>query len=726
MTFKSRLMIGVGLVALAAEAGPALAQQPVLEEIVVTAQRREQNLQQAPVAVTAFTASELEKAQVNAMIDLSSRAPNLFISNASASPATVRTFLRGAGQNDNTIPTAEQSVGFYVDDIYQARGNALNTEFFDVERIEVLRGPQGTLYGRNTAVGAIKIVTQVPDGETTGKADVSYGRYSEFRTRGTFAFPIVDDKLAASLSGIYMDRGGDRFNTVLGRKVNERKYGGLRGVFHYTPSDNLDIVFRAFWTRDKNQHNSVVAASDLDGRPLIGDYFRVTVPFLPFGRTQQNGFNGKLTYDLANDWTLEYIGSYLSLTDDSFADVSGGQRLATGTFRSNFNIATELDNDQMSHELKVAGDAADGKLRAAFGAYYFRETTQGYLDSRIIPQAIPPLPLPFVVRNVTNLDLATDAYAFFGQGTYYVTEQLGVTVGGRISWDKKDATADFTASQTLPVAGTAPTTRVTTDKTFKEFTPKFGLEYQADDDLFLFANAAKGFKGGGFNGRGNTATIFQATFNEETVWTYEAGVKSELMDNRLRVNATYFLNKFNDLQLQAFVGSAGAVATSNAGKARVHGLELETTYAATDDLTLRASIATMSDKYTRVDPTSDVATNRATELPTTPSFESSVGFDWSIPSPDVDGTLDVGATYTHRASFYPGTVQTFRTLTKAQDLVDARLTWMHEDEQFSVTVSGRNLLDKHYPFATLFVAGVVNAKYPAERRMWHISARYTY
>lgn len=723
MTFKSRLLIGA---ALAMVAFDSTAQQPALEEIVVTAQRRAQNLQQAPVAVTAFTASELERAQVNAMIDLSSRAPNLFISNASASPATVRTFLRGAGQNDNTIPTAEQSVAFYVDDIYQARGNALNTEFFDIERIEVLRGPQGTLYGRNTAVGAIKVVTAVPDGETTGKFDVSYGRYKEFKTRGTFMFPVVEDKLAASVSGIYMDRGGDRFNTVLNRKVNERKYAGVRGVFHYTPSDDLDIVFRAFWTRDKNQHNSVAAASNLDGQPISGSLFRVTVPFLPFGRTQQNGFNGKLTYDLADGWSMEYIGSYLSLTDDSFADVSGGQRLATGAFRSNFNILTELDNDQMSHELKFSGDLADGKFKSVFGAYYFRETTQGYLDSKIIPQAIPPLPLPFVVRNETNLDLATDSYALFGQGTFYVTEELGVTLGGRYSTDKKDAIGAFTASQTLPVPGVAPTTRVTTDKKFKEFTPKFGIEYQANDDVFVFANAAKGFKGGGFNGRGNTATIFQATFNEETVWTYEGGIKSEFMDNRLRLNATYFLNEFSDLQLQAFVGAAGAVATSNAGKARVHGLELEATYAATDELTLRASVATMSDKYTRVDPTSDVATNRATELPTTPAFEGTIGFDWDIPAPGMDGEIGVGGSYTHRASFYPGTVQTFLTEVKAQDLVDARVSWTHEDGQWSVTASGRNLLDRYYTFTTLFVAGIVNARYPAERRSWHLTAKYNY
>jgi len=723
MPFKSRLLLGAAMVTLTVDAN---AQQPVLEEIVVTAQRREQNLQQAPVAVTAFTASELEKAQVNAMIDLSSRAPNLFISNASASPATVRTFLRGAGQNDNTIPTAEQSVGFYVDDIYQARGNALNTEFFDIERIEVLRGPQGTLYGRNSAVGAIKIVTVVPNGETTGKADVSYGRYNEFKTRGTFQFPIIEDKLAASLSGIYMDRGGDRFNTVLGRKVNERKYGGLRGVFHYTPSDDLDIVFRAFWTRDKNQHNSVTAASNLDGRPISGSFFRVTVPFVPVGRTQQNGFNGKLTYDFSNDWNLEYIGSYLSLTDDSFADVSGGQRLANGTVRSNFNILTEVDNDQMSHELKFSGDLADGNFKSVFGAYYFRETTQGYLDSRIIPQGIPALPIPFVVRNETNLDLATDSYALFGQGTFYVTEQLGITLGGRYSTDQKDATANFTGTSGFPVFAVAPTTRVTTDKKFKEFTPKFGAEYQASDDVFLFANAAKGFKGGGFNGRGNTATIFQATFNEETVWTYEAGFKSEFADNRMRLNATYFLNKFSDLQLQAFVGAAGAVATSNAGKARVHGLEVEATYAATDELTLRASVATMSDKYTRVDPTSDVATNRATGLPTTPAFEGSVGFDWNVPVPAMDGEIAVGSTYTHRASFFPGTVQTFLTRVKSQDLVDARIGWTHEDGQWSVTASGRNLLDRHYTFTTLFIAGVVNARYPAARREWHLTAKYTY
>lgn len=726
MNIKTMLLNGVGLAAIVT---PSLAQpQGALEEIVVTAQRREQNLQQAPVSVTAFTGDELDRAQIGALVDLSSKAPNLFISNASASPATVRTFMRGAGQNDNTIPTAEQSVGFYVDDIYQARGNALNTEFFDVERIEVLRGPQGTLYGRNSAVGAIKVVTAVPDGETSGKADVSYGRYNEFRARGTFMFPVVEDKLSASVSGIYFDRGGDRFNTVLNRKVNKRDYGGLRGVLHYTPSDNLDIVFRAFWTNDDNQHNSVYPADTATGASLTGSLFVTRVPFLPYGKTKQAGFNGRVTYDLGNAWSAEYIGSYLNLDDDSFADVSGGQLLANGAVRSNFNILTGLSNEQSSHELKLSGDAADGRLKAVFGAYYFHETTFGSLDSKIIPQAIPAVTLPtgYVVRNVTNLDLGTDAYALFGQGTYYVTEQLGLTVGGRISWDKKDASGDFTAFQGFPAFVQAPTTRVTTDKTFKEFTPKFGIEYQAADNVFLFANAAKGFKGGGFNGRGNTATIFQATFNEETVWTYEGGLKSELMDNRLRLNATYFLNKFSDLQLQAFVGTAGAVATGNAGKARVHGLELEATLVASDGLLLRGSLATMSDKYTQLDPTSDVATNKATELPTTPAFEGTVGFDWTAPAAVLNGSVALAASYTHRASFYPGTVQTVNTLTKPVDLIDASLTWMHEDERFSVSLSGKNLLDERYAFTTLFIAGVTNAKYPSERATWRLTAKYTY
>lgn len=202
------------------------------------------------------------------------------------------------------------------------------------------------------------------------------------------------------------------------------------------------------------------------------------------------------------------------------------------------------------------------------------------------------------------------------------------------------------------------------------------------------------------------------------MWTYEGGVKSELMDNRLRLNATYFLNRFNDLQLQAFVGSAGAVATGNAGKASVHGLELEATLAVTDELLLRGAIATMSDKHIEVDPTSDVATNRATELPTTPAFEGSFGFDWTVPVSALKGSVSLAGTYTHRASFYPGTVQKVNTLTPAVDLVDASLSWMHEDEQFSVIVSGKNLLDERYAFTTLFIAGVTNAKYPSERAIW--------
>jgi iron complex outermembrane receptor protein len=289
------------------------------------------------------------------------------------------------------------------------------------------------------------------------------------------------------------------------------------------------------------------------------------VPFVPFGLTKQAGLSSKITYDINEDWSLSYIAGHLNLTDQSDADVSGGVPGPGGTFISAFRIRTGFNNHQTSNELQLTGSGFDGKLDLTAGLYYFKETNTNFLVNTLFGGA---------VVNTSGADLVTNNYAAFGQITYHVTEQLGLTVGGRISEDQKKA--DFRLAAVRPVP--SPTATVIREDDFKEFTPKFGVEYQATDDILVFASAAKGFKAGGYNGRGNTPLVINIPFNEEIVWTYEGGIKSEFADNRIRLNAGYFYNDFSDLQLQAFLNAPGVppgtVVTSNSGTAKVDGIEV--------------------------------------------------------------------------------------------------------------------------------------------------------
>ena len=675
------------------EIAQAASAEQDINEIIVTAQRREQNLQDVPVAVTAFGAAQLGKMGVTELKDITATVPNLVMAAGSSSPSAVRAFMRGAGSNDSLTVTTEQAVGFYIDDIYQARGGGLNLELADIERIEVLRGPQGTLYGRNTMVGALKVVTFRPNGDYRLDGDVSIGSLDYRRVRAIASAPLNDD-LAASISGLWTKRDGRTFNRALGIHVNEREASNVRGTLRYHGNPDWDVILRVGHIRDSGDGMTATPlAAGNKMIPLYGSLFETSARERAFSRYNETNTSLDATWK-PEGFSLQYIGSLIWIDNDVRADLTGGQRPDLG------NIDDRLNNRQSSHELKFQPDSLlDGKLDLLLGVYGFHEKSDAVMLAGTLPL-------------VTVIDrAATSSYALFGQATVNLTERLSATVGGRWTRDRKHLVA------TLPNAAT-----VNAKKTFKQFTPKFDVQFEANDNVMLYASYSRGFKGGGFNGRAGNAASMSTPFEAEQVSAWEAGVKSELFDRRLRLNMAYFYNNFKDLQLTSFIGNSNATLISNAGGAVVQGLEAEATAQLGSGFSLQGSLATMADHYKNLAPNSQPIRLNSTDVPSTPSLSWSAGIEWQRQI-DGFGQISLGSNIAYRADYQLGVSPISRLRVPDVYLVNASIDWESLDGHWGLSLAGTNLANEHYQ-ETAIQIGTVASVVPAKPREWRLTLRY--
>lgn len=664
-------------------------------EIIVTAQRKEQNLQNVPVAVTAFGSAQLDNMGVVELKDITATVPNLVLAAGSSSPSAVRAFMRGAGSNDSLTITTEQAVGFYVDDIYQARGGGLNLELPDIERIEVLRGPQGTLYGRNTMVGALKIVTFRPDGDYRMDADISIGSFDYKRVRAIASAPLNDD-IAASISGLWTKRDGRTFNRAMDEYVNNREASNIRGTVRYHGNPNFDVIMRVGHVNDNGDGTTATPlAPGTTMEPLYGSLFEANDSEHALSKYKETNTNLDATWK-ANGFNLQYIGSLIWIDNKVRADLTGGQRPDLGT------INDVLHNRQMSHELKFQPNTMfGGAVDVLMGAYAFSEKSDAVMLSGTLPL-------------VTIIDNAkTTSYALFGQATVDLTDKLSATIGGRWTRDRKILQA--TASDGLIVDA---------NKKFELFTPKVDVQFQATDDIMFYGSYSVGFKGGGFNGRAGNAASMSTPFEAEQVSAWEGGVKSELFDRRLRLNLTYFYNDFKDLQLTNFVGTSSATRISNAGGAIVQGLEVEATAKLTRELSLMGTLATMADRYKNLDPNSQPVRLNSTDVPSTPSLSWSGGFEWQKPVIGI-GKFKLGSNVAYRAHYQLGVSPVSRLLVPSIYLVNANIGWESEDGKWGLNLAGTNLANEHYQ-ETAIQIGTVATVVPAKPREWRLNLSYKY
>ncbi len=638
---RHALCFAVSLAALGA-AMPVAAQDPIpdpqqaedeegLGTIVVTAQRREQSVQDVPIAISAFDGRELERRGVTEALQIAEFVPNLVGLNNTGLGSANAYFLRGLG-NTETIPTFDPPIGTYVQDIYLSRQNANNLSLFDVDRIEVLRGPQGTLFGRNTTGGAIAVFLQDPTDDFGGYAEIGYGSYENILARASINVPAFEG-FAFKLSGYYNNDDGYVINSTTGERLNENDGWGVRAAWLADLGPNVSWTFNYFHTETQGAN-----ILNFDCNPADPD--NCDGRFSTTGLTQDTSFESLLTgpkagYGLGNDTRVDFFSSnfefragvatinaitgYVYTAQDYALDFADGRGLPSltgprppvrGYSFGGFTIVNEGEFKQFSQEVKANASLFDGFFDIVAGVYYFEEDNfSDFGDIFTLPFAPPPVGFPIVLADRT-LENSTEAYAAYAQGDLNITDQITLTAGLRFTDETKMlSVSDNRAScndggiepgciddQNLVAANGVP---IPTEQNVKVWTPRFALNFEPNPDLLLFASATRGFKSGGWNARGTSATELLA-FDPEYAWSYEAGAKWEGLDNTLRVNLTAFWLDVTDLQTPSALirpnGSIGFI-TRNFADYENKGVEIEVQAQPVRGLNLYVSGGYQNDTY---------------------------------------------------------------------------------------------------------------------------------
>ena len=652
---KRILLASAALSAIAAM--PASAQDAAPDEeasgiadIVVTAQRRAENVQDVPIAISAFSAEQLEAQGVSNALQLGQYVPNLVAQNNTGIGSANAYFLRGLGSTE-TIATFDPPVGTYVDDVYLSRQNANNLALFDVERIEVLRGPQGTLFGRNTTGGAINIIMAQPGDTIGGFAEVGYGRFNRTLARGSIDLPLADT-LAIKVSGYWQNDRGYARNVTTGERLNDDDGWGARlGIAgQLAPWARWNAGYMHIVSKGDNILNfncNPADPSDCNGRFISTGLRKADGPPSPYapvvvtGRKANYGLGqeavsdiitSNLAFDLNDDTTLSFITGYVSLTQQfayDFFDGRGGPSITTprpavrGFARGGFTILNDGQHTQFTQEIKLNGTLANGFIDYVGGFYYIDERNR--TDFADLFTLSPTTTLLLADRTLRN---TTTAYAGYLQADFSLSDQFKLTAGIRYTDEEKrlrfndnrascndgtiEATCLVNANLVVPANGTTVTTpqAIPTRQKVTEWTPRFAANFTPNNDLLFFVSATRGFKSGGWNAR--AAAPSQALpFDPEKVWSYEAGMKADLFDRRVRANITLFQLDVSDLQILAGLlnTTTGALTfiTRNFADYRNRGVEAEFTFAPVDGLNLYANIGYQDDKYRVPDnaPTTD-------------------------------------------------------------------------------------------------------------------------
>jgi iron complex outermembrane recepter protein len=598
-----------------------------LEEVIVTARHKNENLQSVPIAVSAFGAEQMRMARLEGLGDMAGRVPGFQISTESASEPNL--FIRGIG-SDMESAGSDSAIGIFVDGVYQSRGAAAATELFDLERIEIMRGPQGTLYGKNVVGGAIAYITQKPTEEFEGKLELGLGNYDLIETRGILNVPM-GDSLAGRFSFATKDRDGTADNLHTGNEVDDRDQYSVRGQLAWDATDALEFILSADmydqdstapWRSLTKADTSINAPNDRSDKPweakdprkgynsldgvqdvsLWGTALTVNWHTDAFTLTSITAYRD-------NDYTMidNAAGTYVSLDVngalDDHPDNWDYDPTASGESPHDYpslewNQDKQEESDQFSQEFRLAGLAMNNKLDWLAGVYYAEET----VDRTEVVNFYFDIHTWYsfgsrgVESNATSVD--TTSYAAFAQGTWHFNDAWSLTLGGRYSVDDKD----FSAMRDAPEEWPPLFYDVDDSEEWSEFTPNATLNFQANDDVFMYLTYSEGYKAGGWNGEDAVSgEIAAESYDPEYATNFEFGAKTEWWDNRLQLNGALFYTVYDDLQTDQFVdqeGGAPAIITSNAEEAESQGLEIEFIALLTEGLTLSGSYGYLDTEIT--------------------------------------------------------------------------------------------------------------------------------
>lgn len=750
---RNRLSLAIGLTLFvgAAQAQNAATDQTpaskksetTLEAVTVTARRREETLQDVPVAVTAFTPEAIDKLNVRDIGDLDALVPNLTIYAARGSNSTITAYIRGVGQSD-PLWGVDPGVGLYLDDVYIARPQGGLLDVFDVGRIEVLRGPQGTLYGKNTIGGAIKYVSRNLPQETEGFAEITVGNFNELDFKGAIG-GSVGDSVRMRLAAASLNRDGFGENVVSGEDVSDKDIQALRfTVGYFGEDDRFNLRFSTDYTKDDS---GVRGAQMLttnfrdpaspDTLPLFGRYdVRNGMPNV--NETTLFGSALTATWKPNDNWTLKSTTAYRESDTTTYIDFDTLQAQLT-------DVKAFYNDEQLSQEFQAAYDAA-GKSHGVFGLYWFKGRAGGlvqniFLKGADIPPFFPNPPGPGFAGQFgdTRGDVDTKSIAFYGDWIYDLTEKLSLS--GGLRWTKEEKHANVLNRSYANETFSVPTGTVAFDKTktFTNLSPKVSLDYKVTDNTLLYGLFARGFKSGGYNIRASVLPNSQEPYNDEQVDSLEIGSKMSFLDQRMFLNLAYFHNKYKDIQLSVFTTCVVSnVPTfcadfTNAGQGTVSGAELELQLRPNEHWFISGNLAVLDAKF---DEFMFKGVNIADlqDFTNAPELSGAVNVEYIQPLAS-GGNLSfrVGYSYQSEVTATTEIVQDPITLAVTnpihQDgygLLSAGIRWKTASD-WTFSLQGSNLADKHY-LTTGYVipsTGVRTGFYGNPRQVT-LSARYEF
>ncbi|MGK0491008.1 MAG: iron complex outermembrane receptor protein [Sphingomonas echinoides] len=722
-----RLLLSASVALAAIAAVPAMAQtaptpttaepEAVAEssDIVVTARRRAETLLNVPIAVTAFSADRLEKTGVVDLADIQNVTPNTTLKDARGTNSTLAAFIRGVGQQD-PVPGFEAGIGIYLDDVYLNRPQAAVLDVYEVDRIEVLRGPQGTLYGRNTIGGAVKYVTKRLADVPEASFKASYGSFNQADGIISLSTP-VGPLFKIGLSGARLTRDGFGRNTNLNIDNYNKDVWAGRGTIEFaSPDGRMSLRLTGDYTEDKSnaRNGSRLITSLASATPVQSNPFDTRAGLnSPRQNIQAGGLSLVATGELSDHLTLKSISAFRK--DRSFTPIDFDALPAVDV-----DVPAVYRNEQTSQEFQLAYKS--DKLNGLVGFYYLGAKASTGFDV-LLSTTLPNFDA------YTAGDVRTETSSIFGDFTYDFTPQWSLSLGGRYTWDQRESyifkasyfgvTSEFGGNPTLVGA---PSTNFRGTANFKRFTPRASLSFKPTADHLFYASYSEGFKGGGFDPRGSGTSApdvnqdgvrsYQEIYNyllfkPEVVKSYEVGWKGALFDKRLTFALDGFYSDYSNVQVPGSVGCIiGGVQsfcgiTTNAAKATIKGVELESNAilardfaGAGSNVTLAGTLGYISAKYkTFIGPTgTDVANVRVFQ--NTPDWTLSGTLGATLPAGP--GKVNASTTVSYRSLTHQ-----FETASPFLDqpgyaLWDAHLTYTFGKGRYSIGVHAKNITDKHY------------------------------
>ena len=715
---RSLPVAAMSLAALLAQSGTAQQSadddgQLTLEEIVVTAQKRSQSIQEVPVAMTAFGGDALEDNGAVNLEDLSGIAPNVQLTQMAIIPNVGSFTIRGINFTDPD-PNADPKTGVSLDGVPLTRNNGLLMDMFDIESVEVLRGPQGTLYGRNNMAGTIKLVSARPTEETGGKVKATIGDYGQQILRAVLnSGSFADGRLRAKVAVSHREFDGQHENLFTGTELGAQEARGGRATVSYD-GDGFDVTVIADMVEEEFAGPATSSVlNDPDGIGRDGDEYEVHQDVDGYSDFDTLGLTLQANREL-DAGTLTLVAGHREIEYETFGDFDGyagapdRPRMLPPPFSffQAFHVRRMAEHDQQTVELRFA-DAHSDRFDYVVGLFHMREEFSQHNFQNV---GFPPLPIFFPLDDpdstppMLTVGQESESTSLFGQTDINLNERFALVLGGRINMDRKE------------VGITRPSGfREGDDVDWDEFTWKAGVNYFVNEDVMLYGHAATGYKGGGYNSR---ATLPQnvGPYEPETLIAYEVGMKGDFADGRVRLNAAAFTGNYEDVQAAERRPGAGGqfdVLTDNLGDVEISGVELESTFLVTPALTLRANLAYLDagwDEYFTAGRDFSFL-----DLKGAAEWSGYLGADYRVPVGNNEIALHVDLRYSDDYNVN-GTTNAGNPVTRVQydhfytnsvTSVNAHVAFLGQDGRYRVSLYGRNLGDDTYPVSGVHLAGPV-------------------